>query len=164
MKFLKTDFGKVHLCVMLFGVTNVLMALLLRLRLIPYMVGITIHQWSGFLLFPILLLTPTLFAKRRQIYTAIKARLLINSRDIKQRNGRVILAKTVTMLMLLSFLLQVTSAILLKTGVAAAWYPAVDVYGIHTSFVFIIPVLIILHPILMKWSVRKKAAKPDSAA
>ena len=159
MKFLKTDFGKVHLFVMLFGLTNVLMALLLKLGLIPYAVGITIHQWSGFLLFPLLLLLPTLFAKRKQIYAAFRARLFITRRDIAQRNAKVILAKTVTMLMLLSFLLQVISAILMKTGVAAALYPAVNVYNIHTSFVFILPVLIVLHPILMKLSVRKKAAK-----
>ncbi len=159
MKFLKTDFGKVHLFVMLFGLTNVLMALLVRLKLIPYAIGITIHQWSGFLLLPLLLLLPMLFSKRKQIYAAIRARLIINKRDIAQKNVKVILAKIVTSLMLLSFLLQLISAVLLRTGIAAQLYPAINVYAIHTSFVYIMPVLIALHPILMKLSTRKKAVK-----
>lgn len=156
MKLLRSDFSKVHFVGMLFGLVNVGMAIVLRLGLLPYAVAIMVHQVSGFLLIPLLLLVPALFRKRRQLYTAFRARLFPSRRDFAQKNTPLILAKTVTLLMLLGFLSQVTTAALLRTGLGNRWFPGFDFYTLHTSFLYVLPALVVLHTILMIWATRRK--------
>ena len=55
MKFLKTDFAKVHAAVATVALINVLMALLLKLGLFRgglYSVAVTVHVICGFLILP----------------------------------------------------------------------------------------------------------------
>lgn len=161
MKLLKTDFGKVHLVVMLFALVNVTMALAMKLKLLPYEVAIEAHELSGFLLLPLLALLPALFKKRKNVYAALKARLFISKRDLAHRNVALLLAKGVTMLMLLGYVLQLLTAGLMKTGLGYQWFPTLDLYTFHTNFIFVLPVLMALHVVFMLLSQRrpKPAAK-----
>ncbi|NLI21931.1 MAG: hypothetical protein GX418_10335 [Clostridiales bacterium] len=158
MKFLKTDFGKVHLAVMLLGVINVGLAIALKLQLVPYAVALPLHQWSGMLLLPTLLVLPALFKRRRNLYAALKTRVLIQRRDVKAGKTAMILAKAVILLMLLGFLMQTVSAILMKTGLSGRMYPAVDVYSLHTGMIYVMPALVVLHAIFILLATRRSAA------
>lgn len=162
MRFLRTDFGKVHAATAAFALVNVLLALALKAGLMRgglYPIAVTVHVVAGFLILPTLLLLPLAFPTHTKIYRAMRAKLLLNRRDLAQKNAPVIAAKTVTMLMALGFVSQTVTALLLRTGLAYRWFPTLDVYAFHTAFVFVLPVLVLLHPILMLLAHRRKAAK-----
>ena len=162
VKLFKSDFAKVHAVVMLFALVNVLLALALKLRLISgglYATAVTVHVISGFSILPSLLLVPLLFSNRKLIYRAIRARLLPSWRDFTQKKPLAAAAKFVTLLMALGFVSQTVTALLMRTGLAYRWFPSFDIYTFHTTFVFVLPVLVLLHPILTKLGQRRKAPK-----
>lgn len=160
MKFLKTDFSRVHFVVMLFGLINVLMGIALTTALIPYQTAALLHWISGLLLLPLLLLLPGFFKNRKMLYQAFKSRLTITKRDIARKKTLLILAKIDTVLMLLGFVILLISALLLKTGLAYQMFPNFNLFMFHVRFVYVMPVLVALHPILMlsaKWKAKSDA-------
>ena len=153
MKFLKTDFGKVHAVVMTFALVNVLLALALKLGLIGgegYLTAVTVHVVCGFLILPSLLLLPLLFSTRTKIYRALRAKLFLSKRDLAQKNPALVAAKIVTMLMALGFVSQTV------TGALYRLFQVYEVYPFHTAFIFVLPVLVVLHLVLMKLAYRRR--------
>ena len=159
MKFLKTDFSRVHFVVMLFGLVNVLMGIALTTSFIPYQTAAMLHWISGLLLLPLLMLLPGCFKNRKMLYKAFKARLLITKRDFAQKKTLLIIAKAVTLLMLIGFLILLVSAVLLKTGLANQLFPSFNLFMLHVRFVYVMPVLVVLHPILMLLATRRPPQK-----
>jgi hypothetical protein len=158
MKLLKTDFGKVHAVVATVALINVVVAMLLKLGLIRgslYSVAVTTHVVCGFLILPALLLLPLAFSTRAKLYRAIRVRLLPGRRDFTGKHKMMLAAKIVTMLVAVGFLCQTVTALLMRTGLAGRWFPAFDTYGFHTAFIFVLPVLVVLHLILMKLAHRQ---------
>ncbi len=153
MKFLKTDFGKVHAVTMTFALVNVLLALALKLGWIGgdlYFTAITAHVVCGFLILPSLLLLPLLFPTRTKIYRALRAKLFLSKRDLAQKNPALVAAKIVTMLMAMGFLSQTV------TGMLYRFFQVYEVYPIHTAFIFVLPVLVLLHLAFMKLAYRRR--------
>ena len=160
MKLLKTDYGKVHAVVATVALINVVVAMLLKLGLIRgglYPVAVTAHVVCGFLILPTLLLLPLVFPTRAKLYRAIRARLLPGKRDFHAKNKTLLAAKLVTALMAVGFLSQTVTALLIRTGLAVRWFPALDLYGFHMAFIFVLPALVALHLILMMLAQRRKA-------
>lgn len=160
MKFLKTDFAKVHAAVATVALINVLMALLLKLGFIRgglYPVAVTVHVVCGFLILPTLLLLPLVFPTRAKLYRAIRARLLPSKRDFHAKNKMMLAAKLATTLMALGFLSQTVTALLIRTGLAVRWFPTLDIYGFHMAFIFVLPALVALHLILMMLAKRRRS-------
>ena len=162
MKCLKTDFAKVHLVLLVFGLINVGLGFAMKFGLVPYAAAIEIHEFTGFALVPIILLVPLLFRRRTQIYKAFKAKFLISKRDLAQKKPLMLTAKVVTNLMALGFLSQLTTALLMKTGLGYRWFPGANIYGFHTTFVYILPALVVLHAVLMWLAHRSKPKKAAS--
>ena len=149
MKLFKSDFSKVHAIIMSFALINVVMGISLVWPFLPYQVASFLHLMSGLLLIPLAFLLPAFFRNRHRLYAALKARFLITRRDIAQKNGLLIAAKTATMLLGAGFVLLFFSAILIKTGLGYKLWPTVNLLRIHVVFVYIIPVLMVIHPVLM---------------
>ena len=156
MKFLKSDFSKVHAAVMLAALINILMGVLIALRWLPYGAAAEVHEFFGIALFPLALLLPALFPSRKQLYTAIRARFWITRRDLAHGKPVVLLAKAATMLMALGFVVLLITVFLLKTGLAYTWFPNADLFSFHLGFVYFMPVLMVLHGLLMWLSTRAK--------
>lgn len=149
MKQFKSDFSKVHAIIMVFALINVVMGISLVWPFLPYQAASFLHLMSGLLLIPLVFLLPAFFRNRSRVYAALKARFLISKRDIAQKNGLLIAAKTVTMLMGIGFVLLFLSAIVIKTGLGYQLWPTVNLLQIHVTFVYIIPVLMVFHLVLM---------------
>ena len=141
---------------MLFALINVVLGILLALAVIPYGSFAEIHSFTGAVLFPLLLLAPMLFRKRKQVYAALKARLFITKRDLRAGQPLLFIAKVITLLMALGFIVQLITAGLLETGLAYSWFSGGAVMRFHTSLVIIIPALLVLHFLFMWLAYRRK--------
>ena len=165
-KWFRSDFDKVHAAVMLFGSVNVLLGITLKFGLLPYSSVIVPHMVAGFSLVPLLLLTPLIFRKRRLLYRALAARLFPSKRDLQPGRAMTVVAKVLTLLMALGFLLQIGSALVLRTGLWNGTQFAVGAYLLHSSMIYALLPLVVLHPIAMKLAQRRppKAKTPAGTA
>jgi len=159
MKLFKSDFDKVHAVIMSFALINVVLGISLVWPFLPYQVASTLHLLSGLLLILLAFLLPALFKNRKRLYTALKVRFLITKRDLAQKNGLLIAAKAVTMLLGVGFVLLFFSAVFIKTGWGYKLWPTVNLLRIHITFVYIIPALMVLHPVLMLLAQRRPAKR-----
>lgn len=148
MNFLKTSFSRVHAVVMLLALATVLLGAGMALGFIPFVPFGEFHGALGVAIFPTLLLLPLLFKKRKNLYAALKAKLLITKRDIAHKNPFAIAAKVVTLVMALAFLLQLCTGALVETGLGYQLFPTFSMLSFHMSFLYILPALILLHLIL----------------
>ena len=148
MNFLKTSFSRVHAVVMLLALLTVLLGVGMALGIVPFVPFGELHGEFGVAIFPTLLLLPLLFKKRRNLYSAIKAKLLITKRDIAHKNPFNLAAKVVTLVMALAFLMQLATGALVETGLGYQLFPSFSMLSFHMSFLYVLPVLILLHLIL----------------
>lgn len=148
MKFLKTDFSRVHAVVMLLALLTILIGAGMALRVIPFIPFGELHGALGVAIFPALLLLPLLSKKRKNLYVALKAKLFITKRDIAHKNTFIIAAKVVTLVMALAFLMQLATGALVETGLGYQLFPSFSMLSFHMSFLYVLPVLILLHLIL----------------
>lgn len=164
MKLLRSDFSRVHLAVMLFALANVVLGILLALAVIPYGSFAEIHSFTGAVLLPLILLAPMLFRKRKQVYAALKARFFITKRDLHAGKPLLLIAKAITLLLALGFIVQLITAGLLETGLAYSWFPGGTVMRFHMSLVYVIPALLVLHFTFMWLAYRRKPQPAHAAA
>lgn len=145
------------------AVVNVLLGITLKFGLLPYASAVEFHEFFGFSLVPLLLLLPLLFRKRRLIYRALAARLFISQRDLKPGHAVTVVSKVLTMLMALGFLLQISSALVQKSGLWTGTPFAMNAYVLHNSMVYVLVPLIVLHTVAM-WLAQRRKPTPKQPA
>lgn len=148
MNFLRTDFQKAHFFIMLFAAANILLAAALRFYWLPYQTASLLHVASGVLAVLSAFLVPALFKKRKQVYAALKARLLISKRDLARKKPAVLLAKALATLLGLSFIVLALSWVLIATGLDHALL-GVYLLRFHMDFLYFVIALGLLHPLTM---------------
>ena len=156
MKLFSNDFSRIHAVVALAALINLVLGVGMALGFIPYVPFGEVHGFAGASILPLLFLLPLLSSKRKNLYAAIKARLILSKRDIAQKNVFRVLAKIVTLLMAFAFLVQLATGALMETGLAYQWFPNFGMLGFHMTFIYVLPTLILLHIIFMLLSKRKK--------
>lgn len=167
MKWLRSDFSKVHAVVMLVALVNITMGFMMAFSVIPFNIASELHEVAGLMLLPIILLLPACFKSRKRLYAALRARFLITRQDRQGKRTLVILAKIITQLFALSFILLLITAPLIETGLLSAWLPTYSILNFHTKFIYPIAVLGIAHVVLMYLSKprpKKATATPETPA
>ena len=161
MKLLKSEFSRIHALAALAAAVNLVLGVGMALYLIPYVPFGEVHGFAGAVTLPLLLLLPLLSPKRKSLYTALRNKFLIRPRDLAQKNWVLISAKIVTWLIGLAFLCQLATGALMETGLAYQLFPTFSILSFHTTFLYILPPLVVLHVVLMLLAKRKpvKAAK-----
>ena len=158
MKLLKTGFSRIHAVVMLAALVNITLGAGMALGIVPYVPFGEIHGFAGVSVLPLLLLLPLLSPKRKNLYAALKAKLLITKRDLAQHRPFAIAAKVVTQLLALAFLLQLITGGLIETGLAYQLFPDFGMLSFHMTFLYVLPTLLLLHVIFMLLAGRKPSA------
>ena len=167
MKWFRSDFATVLAVVMLVALVNITMGFMLAFSVLPYNIASELHEVAGLMLFPILLLLPACFKSRKRLYAALRARFFITRQDWQAKRTLVILAKIVTQLFALSFIVLLITAPLIETGLLSAWLPTYSILNFHTKFIYPIAVLGIAHVVLMyliKPRVKKTAKTSEAPA
>lgn len=145
MRFFRSSFLRVHAVVVLLVLTTILLGGGMALGLIPFVPFGEVHGFLGMAIFPTLLLLPLLSSKRKNIYKAMQSKLFISKRDIAAKKPVAIVAKVVTLMMILAFLMQLITGLLVETGLAYQLFPSFGMLSFHMSFLYVLPVLIVLH-------------------
>lgn len=164
MKRLPSDFSKVHAVVMLVALVNIAMGFMMAFSVLPFNIASELHEIAGLMLLPIILLLPACFKSRKRLYAALRARFFITRQNRQAKQTLVILAKIVTQLFALSFVLLLITAPLIETGLLSAWVPTYSILSFHTWFIYPIAVLGIAHIVLMsliKPRPKKTTASPE---
>ena len=156
MKLFSNDFSRMHAIVALAALINLVLGVGMALGLIPYVPFGEVHGFAGAIILPLFFLLPLLSSKRKNLYAALKAKLLLNKRDIAQKNPFRILAKIVTLLMAFAFLVQLATGALMETGLAYQWFPNFGMLGFHMTFIYVLPTLILLHLVFMLLGKRRQ--------
>ncbi len=159
MKFLKTGFSRVHAAVAAVALTTFLLGGGMALRLIPYRPYGLIHGSLGLSIFPLWALLPLLSPKRRNLYRALRAKAILSRADFRHGDVLAIAAKSVTMLMALTFLMQAVTGLMMMTGLTYRLFPNFGMLSFHTSFPYLLGALIATHAALMLARRFKKPAR-----
>ncbi len=149
MKLFRTDFDRMHAVVACVALVTLVLGAGMALGGIPYYPFGAIHGIAGMLIFPLLLLLPLLSPKRYNLYRALRAKLFLSRSDMVRRDGFLIAAKMVTMLMALVFLLQFITGLLIFTGWTYRLFPSFGMISYHQSFLLVLGVLVLAHIALM---------------
>ncbi len=147
MKWLKTDFSRIHAAAAAAAVVTLALGAGLRYGGLAYEPFGDLHGIAGASIFGLFLLLPLLFKKRASLYRALKAKLFISRRD--RGNVPAIAAKVVAQLLALVFLFQLLTGALIATGLAYLLFPTFAIISFHASFLWALLALAILHPTLM---------------
>lgn len=157
-RWLRTDFQKFHLVLMLLALANILLGLALAYSFVPYYPAATWHMISGVALVGSLLL-PLFFPKGKQLYKALKARTFLTRRDLEQKKPFVLAAKGTAMLMALGFAVLFITFLMLQLGVGNRG----NIFSFHRSLLWFMVVVAVLHPVFMILS-QRKPGKPKTSA
>ncbi|HNW86945.1 MAG TPA: hypothetical protein PLP25_05375 [Candidatus Limiplasma sp.] len=164
MKPFSNDFSRMHAVVALAALVNIVLGVSMALGAIPYVPFGEVHGFAGAIILPLFFLLPLLSKKRKNLYSAIRSKLLITKRDKAQKNLFLLSAKGVTLLMAVLFLMQLVTGALMETGLAYKLFPGFGMLGFHTAFLYVLPTLIVLHFAFMLLSRRKPRAAGKRAA
>jgi hypothetical protein len=156
MKLLKTDFSKYHAIVAIAALVTVCLGAGMAFGWIPYVPFGELHGIAAASIFPLLLLLPLLFKRRISLYKALKVRLLPTARDSWKKNKFALLAKIATLLLALTFLLQLVTGALMATGLGYQVFPSFAMMSFHTSFLYVLGSLIILHTVFQYLATHRK--------
>ena len=66
MKWLRSDFSKVHAVVMLVALVNITMGFMMAFSVIPFNIASELHEVAGLMLLPIILLLLSLYTQRKK--------------------------------------------------------------------------------------------------
>ena len=130
----------------------------MALGLLPYFPFGSIHGFFAGALFPLILLLPLLSKKRTQLYKALLAKLSLPSRTAAKKNPFSVIAKVITLLMILTFLMQLTTGLLVDSGLGYQLFPGFAVLSFHMSFLYLLGGLILLHATFQYLSIHHKTA------
>ncbi|MDD3213675.1 MAG: hypothetical protein PHY64_08370 [Eubacteriales bacterium] len=149
MKFLKTEFGKIHTLIAVFVLATLTLGAGMAFRLIPYIPYGEIHGFLGASIIPLWILLPMLSPRRKNLYRILRERVMMNRRDLQKGRPLGIAAKVVTMAMVLLFLLQLSTGALMETGLTYTLFPSFSMLTFHTGFLYALLTLVALHACLM---------------
>lgn len=149
MKFVKTEFGKIHAVIATVVFAALLIGAGMAFRLIPYIPYGEIHGILGAMIIPLWIVLPLLSPKRKSLYRVLRERILMNRRDLQRGNPLTIAAKIITMAMVLLLILQLITGGLMATGIAYTLFPSFSMLSFHTSFLYALLTLVALHACLM---------------
>jgi hypothetical protein len=149
MKFLKTGFSRVHAAAAAAAACTLALGAALRYGVLAYEPFGAIHGVAGASVFGLFLLLPLLSRKRASLYRALKAKLFLSRRDFRQKNVLAVAAKITALLMALTFLFQLITGALIATGLAYRLFPTFAMISFHTSFLWALLALALIHTALM---------------
>ena len=157
MRFLHNDFSRVHAAVASAALITVVLGSLMFFGILPYEPFGDIHGILGISVFALLLLLPLFLKGRFKIYRAFWARLSPRKKGSAGNPLFTILARVTTLLLALLFLLQLITGLLMMTGLTYQWFPTFGMLSFHTTFLYALGILIVLHVVFMLLA---KALKP----
>jgi hypothetical protein len=156
MKIFKSIFSAGHFPFLLFAVINIALGITLYL-LTTYILSVAnLHFFAGLLIFIAPLAVLAFSGSRKQMFAALKGRLLINKNDIKNKKTLTIISKVIAWVFICMLLMVTVGGILLKSGIMANLIPDINFMKLHRNLVFIMPFVLLLHTSTMKISSRKK--------
>lgn len=156
MKIFKSIFSAGHFPFLLFAVINIGFGIALYLLTTYFSVIASTHFFAGLLIFIAPLAVFTFSGSRKQMFAALKGRLLINKNDIKNKRTLTIISKVIAWIFICMLLMVAIEGVLIKAGILANLIPNINFLKLHRSLVFIMPVLLVVHVITMKIALRKK--------
>jgi hypothetical protein len=145
MRFLRTDFSKVHAAVASAALITVILGSLMFFGVLPYVPFGVVHGIFGIAIFALLLLLPMVLKGRSKIYRAFWARISLRRKGSAGNPLFALLARITTLLMALLFVLQLVTGLLMMTGLTYQWFPTFGMLSFHTTFLYILGILILLH-------------------
>ncbi len=155
-RWLKSDFQKFHLVLMVLAIINIVLGLALVYYFIPYPTASRLHMYSGIALVASLVL-PMFFPNGKAVYKALRARTYISRRDLEQKKPFVLLAKATATLLALGFAVLFITFVLIQAGIGDRG----QLFTFHRGFLWFMVVVAVLHPVFMLLSQRKpKKATP----
>ncbi len=157
-RWLRTDFQKFHLMLMLLALINIVLGLAIAYYWIPYDTATTLHVISGVALMASLFI-PLLLPNGKQLYKALRARTYITKRDLEQKKPMVLAAKATATLMALGFAALFVTFLLIRAGVGNRG----GLFSFHRSLLWAMVVVAVLHPVFMLLSQRKPKKKTPAA-
>ncbi len=150
MKSRKPDLFRIHAVFASDALLTILLGFGMATRTIPYVPYGSIHGILAVLLFPLLLLLPLLMSKKpRNVYRALRSRVVLSKKDFAGKRYLAIATKIVTSFMVLTFLLQLVTGSLIATGLGIRLFPGFAMLSFHISFRYGLAALVVCHLSLM---------------
>ncbi len=150
MKSRKPDLFRIHAVFASDALLTLLLGFGMATRIIPYVPFGSIHGILAVLLFPLLLLLPLVMSKKpRNVYRALRSRVVLARRDFTGKRYLTIATKIITNLMVLTFLLQLITGSLMATGLGIRLFPGFAMLSFHISFRYGLVALVACHLSLM---------------
>ncbi len=150
MKLLpKSNFPRLHLFIAAFTLLSLATGLSLNYGLIPGYTIRTVHFYSGLLIIVSPAIVLVFMKKRRQILSAAKSLIFINSMDIKRKRYLSMVSKVLLNLFILGLVKQLLTGLVIGLKLFNTPDAVNALYKVHTAGLFLLPILLVLHVVLM---------------
>lgn len=162
MRFFRSDFSRVHAAVASAALITIVLGSLMFFGILPYVPFGVVHGIFGISIFALLLLLPLFLKGRFKIYRAFLARISLRKTGLTGNRIFATFARVTTLLMALLFILQLVTGLLIMTGLTYQWFPSFGMLSFHTTFLYTLGILILLHVAFMLLAKGKKPATKNS--